>query len=288
MKIPFIRNLIILSLSAFLLNGCMGIALNLSPSLFPNLTTSIFEECDPDLAKSAIPANLKLLEGLLKNDPGNKRILKTLCIGFCGYSMLFIEEDNPDRASQLYLRARDYGLRALGKKGIVLKDLKTKDFGDFLERIQQDEIETLFWITTSWNAWIALNLDNTAAIAQLTTSQACLEHVLDVDPDYLHGLPYILMGASLSARPPLFGGDIEQAREYFETALSLNDRQFFLAQYYYAKYYAVRKQDRVLFSELVDEILRGDPKTLPDICLINTVIHDKAKDLKTITNTLFF
>ncbi len=288
MKILFARNVIILSLTAFLLNSCMGFALKFSPSLFPNLTSSIFEECDPELAESAIPANLKLLEGILKNDPGNRRILRTLCIGFCGYSMLFIEEDDPHRASRLYLRARDYGLRALGAKGTVLNNLKIKDFKDFLTSIQKDEIETLFWITTSWSAWIALNLDNPAAIAQLTTSQACLERVMDVDPNYLHGLPHLLMGASLSARPPLFGGDIERARDYFETALRLSDRRFFLAQYYYAKYYAIRKQDRGLFCGLVEEILHGDPKALPDVCLMNTVIQNKAKELEAMTDKLFF
>ena len=72
-KIFFI--LIIMPLCLTMFHGCMRFALKLSPDLFPDLASSFFEECDPELAKSSIPANLKMLEGLLKSDPGNKEIL---------------------------------------------------------------------------------------------------------------------------------------------------------------------------------------------------------------------
>ena len=47
---------------------------------------AIQEERDPELAKQAIPANLKILEGLLKQDPDNTWILENLAEGFCGYT----------------------------------------------------------------------------------------------------------------------------------------------------------------------------------------------------------
>ena len=83
------------------LNSCMRFALNLSPSLFPNLAASFFEECDHELARSSMPANLKMLEGLLKSDPDNTEILRMLSMGFCGYSMLFIEDDEPEIVNAL-------------------------------------------------------------------------------------------------------------------------------------------------------------------------------------------
>jgi hypothetical protein len=72
-------------------SGCMKMALRMSPELFENISASIFEECDPDLAQKAIPSNLKLLEGILKNDPDNPLLLRLLSTGFCGYRLpLFI------------------------------------------------------------------------------------------------------------------------------------------------------------------------------------------------------
>ncbi|MBW1862063.1 MAG: hypothetical protein JRJ02_06780 [Deltaproteobacteria bacterium] len=240
------------------LTGCVKLALQFTPSLIPQLTQALFEECDPDLAKRAIPANLKLMEGLLKSDPENRQILTALSMGFSGYSLLFVEAGDPENASDLYLRARNYGLRALCVKGCALK-----------------------------NAWINLNLDKPAALAQLSLSQGCLRRVIEIDADYLYGLPNILMGASLAARPQFFGGDIKRARSYFEKSLELSRGKFFLAQYYFAKYYAVRVQDKKLFFELIRDITNRDPHELKDVCLINRVIQHKAEQLKKMADELF-
>ncbi|MGD8985171.1 MAG: TRAP transporter TatT component family protein [Desulfobacteraceae bacterium] len=280
---------ILVCLSVFLLNNCMRVALRVSPSLFPNFTTSIFEECDIELARNAIPANLKLLEGLLKNDPENKQILTTLSMGFGGYSMLFVEGDDPERASRLYLRSRDYGIRALGEKGVRLKD--TQDRRQELQRVLQtlgkDELEPLFWITVSWNAWINLNLDKPGALAQLNASQALLDRVMEIDASYFNGLPHILMGVSLSARPPMLGGNVKQAKEHFDKALQLSHGKFFLAHYYFARYYAVRVQDKALFLRLTGDIEKMNPAELRDVCLINSVTQHKAKQLREMVDEFF-
>ncbi|KPK30812.1 MAG: hypothetical protein AMK69_02290 [Nitrospira bacterium SG8_3] len=280
---------ICLCLSVLLPSNCMRMALRASPSLFPNFTTSIFEECDIEFARNAIPANLKLLEGLLKNDPENKQILTTLSMGFGGYSMLFLEGDDPKRASGLYLRARDYGMKALGEKGVRLKN--TQDKKDDLQRVLQtlgkEELEPLFWITVSWNAWINLNLDKPGALAQLNASQAFLDRVMEIDASYFQGLPHILMGVSLSARPPMLGGNVKQAKEHFDKALQLSHGKFFLAQYYLARYYAVRTQDKALFLRLTGEVEKMNPGELRDVCLINAVTQQKAKQLRELVDDLF-
>lgn len=278
-----------LCLSIFLLTSCMRVALSMSPSLFPNLTTSIFEECDVELAKNAIPANLKMLEGLLKNDPTNKQILATLAMGFGGYSMLFVEADEPERASRLYLRARDYGLKALGDKGVRLKNAKDRkeDLQSVLQSVGREDLEPLFWITVCWNAWVNLNLDKPAALAQLSVSQALLERVMEIDASYFQGLPHILMGVSLSARPPMLGGNVKQAKGHFDEALQLSHGKFFLAQYYFARYYAVRVQDKELFLRLTGEIEKMDPAELSHVCLINSVMQLKAARLREMADEFF-
>ncbi|MDB9823049.1 TRAP transporter TatT component family protein [Deltaproteobacteria bacterium] len=287
MKKRVITILFIIILHLMSLNGCMRFALNLSTSLFPNLAASFFEECDQELAKSSMPANLKILEGLLKSDPENKEILKMLSMGFCGYSMLFVEDDKPERASELYLRARDYGLKALGYKSDTPQDIKHESVQSLFQKTGKEGLEALLWTAISWNAWINLNLDKPSALGQLGLSQACMERLMEVDAHYRHGLPCILMGASLSARPSMFGGDPGKAKDYFERALNLSNGKFFLVQYYFAKYYTTMVQDRDMFNSLLEEIINGDPAELKDVCLINTVIYDKAKDLKEMGEDLF-
>jgi hypothetical protein len=267
--------------------GCVKLALDFSPSLIPNFVEALYEECDPDLAKHSFPADLKLMEGLLKNAPNNKRLLTALCMGFTGYAMLFVEDEAPERASHLYIRGRAYGLKALGLEALIGEEGGLKDFRRRLLALGKGDIEALFWTSAAWNAWINLNLDKPAALTQLRSAQVCLERVLDVRPGYLYGVPYIMMGSILAAKPRLLGGDEAKARECFEKAMDLSQRKFFLAHYYFAKYYAVRVQDKELFLALIREIERAPYNELKRACLINAVMKQKTQHLLQMIDDLF-
>ncbi len=273
--------LLVVSILCLSLTGCVRMALKFAPSFIPRLSQTFFEECDPDLAKQSLPASLKLMEGLLKNDPENKQILTTLCTAFTGYTMLYVEEDDPEAASSLYLRARGYGLKALGRKAPFSDEsrLQKDIFLDRVNSIGKGDIEILFWTVMAWNAWINLNLDKPAALGQLNAAQTCLNRVLDLKPDYFYGTPYILKGTILAAVPGPLGGDETKARECFEKALQIGGGKFFLTHYYFARYYAVRAQDKELFLKLIDEVQRTSPDDLKEVCLINAVMKQKTKRL---------
>jgi hypothetical protein len=229
------------------------------------------------------------MEGLLKNDPENKKILTTLAMGFAGYSLLFIEPEDPERAASFYLRALEYGIRALGDKGAPLRnrDGGLEPVREALKSMDQNDLEALFWTTFSWNAWINLNLDKPNALTQLSASEACLKRVLELDERFFYGAPHILMGASLAARPPLLGGSPEKARVHFEQAMQENHRKFYLAQVYFARYYAVRVQDKELFVRVLSEVIQGNPGELKDVCLINRVMQSRARELAKQAEDLF-
>ncbi len=287
------KNLFLLCLfvfSAFIPGGCVKLAIRLSPSLVSDIEEAIFEECDPEMARDAIPANLKLLEGLLKSDPENRHVLLALCQSLSGYGMLFVEDEAPDRASALYLRARDFGIRALGEKGEYLRhpEMFGPDAYKWLKTFSEEDFEALFWVTLSWNAWVKLNPDKPFAIAHLPVLEACTQKITEMDGDYMYGLPWLLMGTALAARPPLFGGDLNRSKQAFERALKISQGRFHLVQYYYARYYAVRVQDKVLFFRLLRNILKGDPQGLKGVCLINAVAREKAKTLEKQAEELFF
>lgn len=266
-----------------LMSGCMRLALHATSPLIPNLTMAFFEECDLKLAEQSLPAELKLMEGLLKSAPQNKELLTALCMGFTGYAMLFVEEEDPERASILYLRARRYGLKAIG-----IEDANHQAILARLNAMGKGQIEPLFWVTMSWNGWINLNLDKPAALGELTASQECLERVMKIDPEYFYGSPYIISGSMLAARPKILGGDAAKAKEFFTKAMAASNGKFFLAQYYYAKYYAVRVQDKELFLNLIEEVERAPLDQLKDACLINSAIKEKMKGLKEMADELFF
>ena len=279
-------SILVLALS---FTGCVRLALQFSPSLIPHMTETLFEECDPELARQSLPADLKLMEGLLKDDPNNRRLLTALCIGFTGYSLLFVEEESPERASKLYLRAMDYGARALGPEMGSLKEFATdsKALQGKLMSLGEEGHVALFWFAMSWNSWINLNLDQPAALAQLSAAQACVERALEIKPDYLYGAPYILMGSILAGKSRMLGGDEDRARECFERAMALSNGKFLMIHYYFARYYAVRVQNKDLFLRLLEEIEASPADQLKEVCLINSVIKRRVKGLRKLSEELF-
>lgn len=271
--------------------GCTKLTLRSSSSLINNITGSFFEECDLELARQSLPSNLKLLEGILKEDPGNRVILKALCMGFTGYGMLFCDEEKErSRISSIYVRARNYGLKALfgsgvfsDKDDIILSEIKRKS-----SYLSEDELDTIFWTSLAWNCWVNLNLDNPRALVQIPVAELLLKKVLDIDPAHFHSTPRIIAGTMFAAKPPLLGGDPDRAKSYFEEALSQSHRNFFLAHYYYARYYAVRIQDKALFLTLIDEVTQKDPSGIKDACILNAMIQKRILRLRQITDELFY
>ena len=262
--------------------GCARLVMPVASSLIPGFTSAFFEECDLKLAEESLPAELKLMEGLLKNDPGNEKILTALCMGFTGYAMLFVEDEDPQRASSLYLRAKTYGLRGMG-----LENVGSRQMLDRIKKIPRENIEMLFWTTMAWNAWVNLNLDKPAAIGESALAEACLKRVLKVEPDFYYGAPYVLMGTILAARPRMLGGNAPKAKTFFEKAIGLSDGKFLLAQYYFARYYAVRVQDKALFFSLVKAVAEARPDDLKEACLINQAVKQKMKTLAEMADELF-
>ena len=262
--------------------GCTRLVMPIASSMIPGFTSAFFEECDLRLAEESLPAELKLMEGLLKNDPENQKILTSLCMGFTGYAMLFVEEENPERASRFYLRAKTYGLKAMG-----IETASSRQILSQIKKISRENIEMLFWTTMAWNAWVNLNLDKPAAIGESTLAEACLKRVLKIEPDFYYGAPYVLMGSILAARPKMLGGNAPEAKTCFEKAITLSDGKFLLAQYYFARYYSVRVQDKALFLNLVEAVAEAQPDDLKEACLINQAVKQKMEALAEMADELF-
>ncbi len=254
----------------------------IASSMIPGFTGAFFEECDLKLARESLPAELKLMEGLLKNDPGNQKILTALCMGFTGYAMLFVEDENPERASRLYGRAKAYGLRAMG-----IEKAGSREMLDQIKKVPREDMEMLFWTTMAWNAWVNLNLDNPTAIGESTLAEACLKRILKIEPDFYYGAPYVLMGTILAARPQMLGGNAPKSKTYFEKAIRLSDGKFLLAQYYFARYYAVRVQDKALFLSLAKAVSEAQSHDLKEACLINQAVKQKMAALAEMADELF-
>ena len=103
-----------------LLAGCSMAKLSVRASL-PLMQGSLVamnQETDLGLAKTAMPANLMMVEGLIETDPDDVQLRLYAAQGLYSYAYGFIEDDDPKRASALYRRGLRHTQRALQLKGL--------------------------------------------------------------------------------------------------------------------------------------------------------------------------
>jgi hypothetical protein len=102
----------------------------LANSLASESTRSFATDDDPELIGDALPFALKLMEGLLDQGPQHRGLWFATSSGFTQYSYVCVQQPADEveqkdvaqaklmrlRARNLYLRARDYGIRGLEVK----------------------------------------------------------------------------------------------------------------------------------------------------------------------------
>ncbi len=273
MKVP-VRASSVLACAALCLSGCSlnRTAAHVTSGVIDKGLPSVFSQQDPQYVKEALPANLQLMEILLKSDPGNRRMLVNAAQGFCGYALMFLEDENNERAAQFYLKGEAYAARALK--------------GRAPEQAKKCDVPALFWATFCKASYINISRDNPEAVAELPAIEPAVQRLLVLDPGYYYNGAESLMGAYYSIRPRMFGGDPDKAKAHFELALKGPGGNFLLNRFMYARMGAVAAQDPGLFEKLLNEIIAAEPKDgetrLPD-----EVAKLKAKKLLEKKDELF-
>jgi hypothetical protein len=242
---------------------------------------ALYEETDLKVAEQALASNIILLEGMVKGDPDNPKLVLLTTQALTGYALGFAEDATPERAKVFYLRARDLGMTILKKQRQFSQALDGS-----LENLQlamlnfgKEDVPLLFWTGFAWAGWINLSLDDPQSFADLPKVQVIMQRVMDMDESYFHGATLLFFGSVWGVRPKMFGGDPERAREFFEKNLQLTHGNFLLSYIYYAKFYAIKTLDEELFDRLIDKVVTTPLDVLPEYRLLNVMAKEKAKDL---------
>ena len=221
-----------------------------------------------------------LIDGMLEAVPDNARLLITAAQAYASFASAFIEAEDKDYARALYEKAKQYALRSLEIRS--LKNPVSKPFNEFeagLNGLGKDDVPYMFWTATCWGSWIRLNMDSMAALAELPRVEALMKRVLVVDEQFYYGGPHLFMGIWFASRPKIAGGDLSKARHHFNKALELSQGKFLMTQIYYADQYARKTFDKDLFVSTLENVLDTPADQIPELTLLNTVAHKKAKKL---------
>ena len=247
---------------------------------------------DPELVRSAMPFVLKTVESLLLSSPGNEDLLVQACSGFTQYAYAFVELDAErlenedytlsqewnDRAYNMYLRARDYGLEALeGRHPGIVEQLRL-DPENAVTVLEERDVEFIYWTAASWGSAIGVGLDRLETAADVDSVRALLYRAVELDGDWNYGAIHEAL-ISIESLPEAMGGSPERARKHFKEAVELADGRSASPYVSLAIGVALPNQDAAEFHSLLNAALAIDVDSAPYKRLANLVTQRRARTL---------
>lgn len=251
--------------------------------------TAMNRETDLALARAAMPANLKMLEGMLVKDPHNHTLRLYAAEGFYGYSFGFVEPEDPQRAAALYRRCYDHARQALQQDGLALDPAGAapQALRQAVAKLGKPAVPALFWTASCLGKWIDLNRDKVAGIAGLGNAATLMQRVLELDDTFYHAGPDLFFGVYYGGRPPLLGGDYARSAQYFQRAQEVNHHRLLLVDLLRAQYLYRQQLDRAAFHRALQHVLDTPAGRYPELALINGIARAHARQLLQYENEWF-
>jgi len=262
-------------------SGCKTfdqVALRSSTQILEGQYQSFLSEEDPQLAREAAAGNVKLVEGMLIQDPENPKLQTLAAKVFFSYAFSYVKEEDTLRAGRLYLRGLKAGAGVLGGETLFLTQ-SVEDFQKMCEQKLPESLESLFWCTLNFASWADLNKSDLKALNNQEKVKIAGETLKSHDPHYYYGGPDLLIALYHLSKPASLGGEPEKGREHFDRSLQIGERKFLPTLYFYAKSYAVAVQNKELFKNLLNEIIDFNVDSFPEQRLANLITQAKAQSL---------
>jgi hypothetical protein len=261
------------------LGGCSAVVSSSTGRMADSVAGALANHNDPETVRQAAPAYLVLLDGMIAEDPDNAGLLAAGAELYSTYAGAFVDE--PERAARLARTGRDYGWRGLCRQHRPACDTWSAPYPEFeaaVRTLEVDDVPAAFACAGAWATWISANRDDWSAVADKARVDALIRRVVELDPSYRDGRPYLYLGVLESLLPAALGGRPEQGRRHFERAIELSGGRDLMAKVLLAGEYARLAFDRELHDRLCREVLEASPEA-PGLTLSNALAQERARRL---------
>ena len=282
MQYNIVKYLVVVVLLPWLGACSMGqMVARTSVSIMDGNIEAMNRETDLVLAEAAIPANLKLIEGLIAEDPGNTDLLANAAQGFYGYAFGFVELTDPERAAALYTRGFEFGWRGLQAFGIDidLARASVDEIDQAVAKLDKNAVAALFWTASCWAKQIDLNRTDPSHIAQLASTERLMRRVRELEPDYYYGGVHLFYGVYYGSRAPMLGGDFARSEQYFADANAVTEGRLLMINVLQAEYLERQRMDQQRFHRLLTGVVENPPGSFPEMALANQIARARARYL---------
>lgn len=288
---------------ALALNGCSvrKFAINKLGNSLANSGATFASDNDPEFVGQAVPFNLKLIEGLLAESPKHRGLLFAAASGFTQCSYVYVQQPSEEiesadleksaalrtRARNLYLRARDYGLRGLEAKHRSFRAALRENPKSAVRVARTADVPLLYWTAVAWGAAVSLSKDHPELVAEQPQIESLIDRAYQLDPAYDHGVIEQFLISYESARQGVKGDFAARCQEHFERAVQLSAGQLASPFVSYAETVFIQKQNRAEFESLLQKALAVDPEARPEWRLSNLIMQRRARWLLSREDELF-
>jgi predicted anti-sigma-YlaC factor YlaD len=299
------RLLLPLSLCALALahTGCSikVFAINTLGNALAGGTSGFAKDNDPELVRDAVPFALKTIESLIEQSPKHQGLLTAACSGFTQYSYAFVQQEADfveaqdleratamrARAKKLYLRGRNYGIRAFEVEFPGFGDHLHTNTDGVLARLGKKHVPLLYYSAAAWAAAFAVDVADSRLSVEQTLFEKMMRRALALDDTYALGSLHDFF-VSWDAAHAATGSSIKSAREHFARAKTLARGQRVSPFVGLAESVSVAEQNRAEFEQLLHEALAIDISlTAPEQRLANVMAQRRAKWLLSRIDELF-
>ena len=267
--------------------SCSAIISGFTNSIADDLASAVLGSSDFGVVEEGLPAYLLLVDALIEGSPEDASLLNTAAMLNGSYAAGFVAEES--RRKHFATKGKQLALQASCRHIVVFCDLVEATFVEFKDKVDGvsiRDIEYVYILASNWAGWIQAHSDDYLAIAELPKAKYLMERVIQLDPTYANGSPFIYMGVFATFLPAALGGEPEVGRENFERAIEISQGENLYAKSMMAELYARAIFDRELHDRLVAEVLGTDP-IAGDLTLQNVVAQKLALQLKESADEFF-
>ena len=297
------RTFVLIAMLSAVISGCSikKMAINNIGDALAGSGTTFASDNDPELIKEALPFSLKLIESILAESPRHRGLLLAACSGFTQYSYAFVKEDADEteqqdferanamwlRARNLFLRARDYGLRGLETRNPNFTADLNSDPLQAVRKVGREDVPLLYWTAASWGLAITLSKDDPDLIVDQPTVEALIDRALELNEAFDMGAIHSFL---ISYEPVRQGGEgdpLERARKHFNRAMELSGGFQAGPLVSMAESVCVAEQNRQEFESLLKQALEVDVNKKVEYRLFNLIMQRRARWLLSRVDELF-
>jgi hypothetical protein len=251
------------------------------------------------IAEIAIPLSFESQKRKIQKYPNNQLFYLNASKSRIIYAYGILMEKADRLMYTDYYKSREYYAKSLDffvlSRNYLIEalELKYKNFSKSMREkshivFEKNDIDYLYWLSGSMAGSIQASQADPQYLADLSSIRWLIENAIKIDPDWDSGT---LSSAMMSVYLNDLSGDKNSekiALSYFQLAEKQSNGQNASIYVTLAESYAVSKQDKKLYLELLDKALEIDINKDKSLKQSNKLSQSRAKWLKSRVDDLFY